>query len=113
MLLKAEAGFQVGFCVFPACGSTCHQMQVHVPDTQVVPNKLKRWTLKQRKDFCRAMQEQVASAQKTLNSPKGFQQSILKSWVKEGHPRAGSLHLSDEETEALRGRSGGMDTSPS
>ena len=62
-------------------------MQVHVPDAQVVPNKRKCWTLKQRKDFCRAMQEQVAPAQKTLNSPKGFQQSILKSRVKEGHPR--------------------------
>ena len=90
MLLKAEAGFQVCFCVslHVACGSTCHQMQVHVPDAQVMPNKLKRWTMKQRKDFCRAMQgEQVVPAQKTLNCPKGFQQNIFKSWVKEGHLR--------------------------
>ena len=111
MLLKAEAGFQVGFCVFPACGSTCHQMQVHVPDTQVVPNKLKRWTLKQRKDFCRAMQEQVASAQKTLKSPKGFQQSILKSWVKEGHPRLCDQLLCNslQSSDWVKLRCGGRD----
>ena len=86
-------------------------MQVHVPDAQVVSIKQKRWTLKQRKDFCRAMQrEQVAPAQKTLNSPKGFKQSILKSLM-EGHPRLCDQLLCNslQSSDWVKLRCGGRD----
>ena len=54
----------------------------------VGPNKLKRWSLEQRKVCCKAMQgDEVAHALKSLELPKRFQQSIFKSQVREGDCR--------------------------
>ena len=52
---------------------------------RVRPNKLKRWSLEQRKVYCRAMQgDEAPHALKSLKLPEGFRQSIFKGQVREG-----------------------------